>query len=210
MALSLFLIDDHPLVCAGLGTVLAQAGHRIAGTAGDVAKALSDPAFAGCHVVVLDLSLAGGDATEHLAGLIAPGRRVLVCSMHEEPARIRKAFAAGASGYVTKRETAGCLLDAVTKVAAGERYVSPRVQAVLLADDSQQSSTMDCSGLSERERDVMSLLSEGAGPEDIARQLFISPRTVESYYTRISEKLGIRGAKELRRLAIIAAREGRL
>jgi DNA-binding NarL/FixJ family response regulator len=189
---------------------LTQAGHTIAGVAGDVEKALSDPGLAGCQVVVLDLSLGDGDATRHVARLTGAGRRVLACSMHEEAARIRRAFAAGVSGYVTKRETAQHLLEAVARVAAGEDYVSPRVQAALLADGPQEPRALDLSCLSDRERDVLRLLSEGAGPENIARELSISPRTVEGYYARINEKLGIRGAKDLRRLAIMAAREGQL
>lgn len=207
MTTSLFLIDDHPLVCAGLVTVMKQAGHVIAGVAGDVEMALLDPGFAACQVVVLDLSLGGDDATKQMPRLLGPGRRVLACSMHEEAVRIRRAFAAGATGYVTKRETAQYLLEAVAKVAAGERYVSPRVQAALLADCPQEPNATDCSRLSDREREVFALLGEGAGPEEIARRLFISSRTVESYHIRIGEKLGVSGTRELRRLAIAAARD---
>ena len=210
MPTSVYLIDDHPLVRAGLAAVLGQAGYTIGGTAGDVDKALLDPALSACRVVVLDLALGDGDSTGLIPRLATPTRRVLACSMYEDAPRIRKVFAAGATGYVTKRETAQCLLHAVAEVSAGRRYVSPRVESALLSEGHENSAAVNWRLLTDREQEVACLLSEGAGVDDIARQLAISPRTVEAYYTRISSKLAIQGVKELRRLTILAARSGEL
>lgn len=210
MALSLYLIDDHPLVRTGLVTVLEQAGHTIVGMADDVDKALADLNLARCGVVVLDLSLGSGDATRDIPRLAEGGRRVMACSMHEDAVRVRRVFAAGATGYVTKREAAQCLLEAVAEVAAGRRYVSPRIQAALLADEPPEQRCVNWECLSDREREVVWMLSEGISAEEIAQRLSISPRTVEGYYARINLKLAISGVKELRRLAIMAAREGHL
>lgn len=210
MSISVYLIDDHPLVRAGLATVLGQAGYLIGGAAGNVANALSDPAMSTCDVVVLDLALGEDDATGLIPSLATPNRRVLACSMYEDAARVRKVFAAGATGYVTKRETAQCLLEALAEVSAGRRYVSPRIEAVLLADEPQDQPAVNWLCLAGREHEVACMLGEGAGAETIARRLSISPRTVEAYYARINARLAIQGVKELRRLAIIAARTGQL
>lgn len=210
MPTSVYLIDDHPLVRAGLAAVLGQAGYIIGGTADDVAKALLDPALSACAVVVLDLALGEGDSTALIPSLVAPNRGVLVCSMYEDAPRVRKVFGAGATGYVTKGETAQCLLQAVAEVSAGRRYFSPRVEAALLADKPHDHSTLNWHHLTDREREVVCMLADGAGAEVIARYLSISPRTVEAYYARIAARLAIQGVKELRRLAILAARSGQL
>ena len=210
MPIYVYLIDDHPLVRAGLAAVLGQAGYIIGGTADDVGKALLDPALVACGVIVLDLSLGEGDSTAHIPSLIAPNRWVLACSMHEDAPRIRKVFGAGATGYVTKRETAQCLLQAVEEVSAGRRYLSPRIEAALLADKTNDQSTVNWHRLTDREREVVCMLGDGAGVEVIAGYLSISPRTVEAYYARIATRLAIQGVKELRRLAIMAAHSGQL
>ena len=210
MPTSVYLIDDHPLVRAGLAAVLGQAGYIIGGTADDVAKALLDPALSACGVIVLDLALGENDSTALIPSLIAPNRGVLVCSMYDDAPRVRKVFGAGATGYVTKRETAQCLLQAVEEVSAGRRYLSPRIEAALLADKTHDQCTVDWHRLTDREREVVCMLGDGAGVEVIAGYLSISPRTVEAYYARIATRLAIQGVRKLRRLAILAAHSGQL
>ena len=132
---------------------------------------------------------------ELIKKLRARGLAVLVYSMHESSTVIRRALDAGAGGYVTKREAAESLADAIQAVLAGSRYLSPRVEASL-----RYSTPLD--GLSGQQQQIYRLLGQGASNEDIARQLGISVRTLESYCVRIMNKLGLQGVKEMRRRAI--------
>ena len=194
----LFLVDDHPLVRTALAQLLAGAGFDPAGQAGTSAEALAHPALAASHLAVVDLALGEEGGIDLIRKLRARGQAVLVYSMHEESHVIRRALEAGAGGYVTKREAAESLATAIRAVLAGARYLSPRAEAAL-----QELTPVD--GLSGQQQQIYRLLGQGAANEDIARQLGISVRTLESYCVRIMDKLGPQGIKELRRRAIRAA-----
>jgi DNA-binding NarL/FixJ family response regulator len=194
----LFLVDDHPLVRTALAQLLAGAGFDPAGQAGTSAEALAHPALAASHLAVVDLALGEEGGIDLIRKLRARGQAVLVYSMHEESHVIRRALEAGAGGYVTKREAAESLATAIRAVLAGARYLSPRAEAAL-----QELTPVD--GLSGQQQQIYRLLGQGAANEDIARQLGISVRTLESYCVRIMDKLGTQGIKELRRRAIRAA-----
>ena len=194
----LFLVDDHPLVRAALAQLLAGAGFAPAGQAGTPAEALAHPALAASRLAVVDLALGEEGGIDLIRKLRARGQAVLVYSMHEESHVIRRALEAGAGGYVTKREAAESLATAIRAVLAGARYLSPRAEAAL-----QELTPVD--GLSGQQQQIYRLLGQGAANEDIARQLGISVRTLESYCVRIMDKLGTQGIKELRRRAIRAA-----
>ena len=196
--LRLFLVDDHPLVRTALAQLLAGAGFDPAGQAGTSAEALAHPALAASHLAVVDLALGEEGGIDLIRKLRARGQAVLVYSMHEESHVIRRALEAGAGGYVTKREAAESLATAIRAVLAGARYLSPRAEAAL-----QELTPVD--GLSGQQQQIYRLLGQGAANEDIARQLGISVRTLESYCVRIMDKLGTQGIKELRRRAIRAA-----
>ena len=194
----LFLVDDHPLVRTALAQLLAGAGFDPAGQAGTSAEAVAHPALAASHLAVVDLALGEAGGIDLIRKLRARGQAVLVYSMHEESHVIRRALEAGAGGYVTKREAAESLATAIRAVLAGARYLSPRAEAAL-----QELTPVD--GLSGQQQQIYRLLGQGAANEDIARQLGISVRTLESYCVRIMDKLGTQGIKELRRRAIRAA-----
>ena len=194
----LFLVDDHPLVRTALAQLLAGAGFDPAGQAGTSAEALAHPALAASHLAVVDLAFGQEGGIDLIRKLRARGQAVLVYSMHEESHVIRRALEAGAGGYVTKREAAESLATAIRAVLAGARYLSPRAEAAL-----QELTPVD--GLSGQQQQIYRLLGQGAANEDIARQLGISVRTLESYCVRIMDKLGTQGIKELRRRAIRAA-----
>ena len=191
----IFLVDDHPLVRAALAQLLAGAGFKPDGQAGSSAETLAHPALAASQLVVVDLALGEESGIELIKKLRARGLAVLVYSMHESSTVIRRALDAGAGGYVTKREAAESLADAIQAVLAGSRYLSPRVEASL-----RYSTPLD--GLSGQQQQIYRLLGQGASNEDIARQLGISVRTLESYCVRIMNKLGLQGVKEMRRRAI--------
>ncbi|HPM81124.1 MAG TPA: response regulator transcription factor [Candidatus Anammoximicrobium sp.] len=195
-----FLVDDHPLVRQGLAAVLSQAGFAVCGEANNGTETLQHAQLASADLAIVDLALGEENGADLIAALRARGIRVLVYTMHEEPSRVTGALAAGAAGYVTKREVAQYLVEAVREVLAGELYVSPRAAAGLAKRAANRA--MDDASLSEQQRHVYRLLGEGASTGEIAEQLHVSPRTVESYCARMIEKLGLAGMKELRRQAI--------
>lgn len=191
----IFLVDDHPLVRAALAQLLAGAGFKPEGQAGTPAEALAHPALAICRLAVVDLSLGEESGIDLIRKLRARGLAVLVYSMHEGSGAIRRALDAGAGGYVTKREAAESLADAIRAVLTGALYLSSRAKAAL-----RELEPLD--GLSGQQQQIYRLLGKGTANEDIARQLGISVRTLESYCVRIMDKLGVQGIKELRRRAI--------
>jgi DNA-binding NarL/FixJ family response regulator len=118
--------------------------------------------------------------------------------MHEDVVTLRRTLEAGATGYVSKRESAPILLEAVKKILAGEQYLSPLVALNLETSSFAQTQH----ALSEREQQILALLTKGETNAEIAESLEISIRTVESYYTRMISKLDLQGMKELRKYAI--------
>ncbi|NLF71887.1 MAG: response regulator transcription factor [Candidatus Anammoximicrobium sp.] len=203
-----FLVDDHPLVRQGLTVVLSQAGFTVCGEAGNGSETLGHPQLASADVAILDLALGEENGVELIAALRERGIRVLIYSMHEEPSRVTAALAAGAGGYVTKREVGLYLVEAVRGVLAGKLYLSPRA-ATGLARKATKSS-VDHPHLSDQQRHVYHLLGEGSSADEIAAKMHVSSRTVESYCARMIEKLGLTGMKELRRQAIADRLSGTL
>jgi DNA-binding NarL/FixJ family response regulator len=192
---TVFLVDDHPLVRQGLCLMLEQSGFVVGGEADSVTSTLDHPGLTGSDVVLLDITLERSSGFDLIPALRGRDIRVLVYSMHEDPTVVRKAMAAGATGYVTKREAAQSLAEAIRTVLAGGTYVSPRAAAAL----AQHAAAPD---LSPQQQQLYDLLGQGFDAEQIARRLHVSPRTVETYCTRLMDKLGADGMKELRRRAI--------
>jgi DNA-binding NarL/FixJ family response regulator len=196
----LFLVDDHPSVRAGLAHLLQAAGFTVAGEAETGSETLSHPALATQPLVVVDLALGEESGVDLIKRLCLRGVPVLVYSMHESAHMIRRAFDAGAGGYVTKREAAHSLVEAIRAVCAGSRYLSPRAAAAF-----HEPTPLD--SLSGQQRQIYRLLGQGFSNEEISRRLDISIRTLESYCARIMDKLGVQGTKELRQHAIRDARD---
>lgn len=198
----IFLIDDHPAVRQGLKLLLSQESHIICGEAENRFETFERIGSSYADMALLDLSLGEESGLELMAGLRELGIAVLVYSMHEDADTIEKAFAAGANGYVTKREVADVLLAAVSDLLAGRRHVSPRA-AQSLANRTLSSPEANLETLlSVREQQIMSMLGQGESNADIAAAFAISVRTVETYNARIIVKLNLDGMKELRRYAI--------
>ena len=198
----IFLIDDHPMVRQGLAQVLRQESHRICGEAGNRKEALERIGSAAADLAILDLSLGEESGLKLINVLHDLGIRVLVYSMHEDITTIEKAFAAGADGYVSKREQENVLFSAVSELLAGYRYVGPLAaqkladRAISIAKDKEDYQ------LSKRERKIIALLGRGNSNAEIAVAMFISVRTVETYFSRIIGKLNLESMKDLRQYAI--------
>lgn len=198
----LFVVDDHPALREGLRLLLEHQGFTVCGEAEDVASALGGILDTAPDLVTVDLSLGSEDGLTLVRALAErlPGVPVLVYSMHEDAVHVRQALAAGAAGYVTKREVPAHLTRTVAELLAGRRSSSPSAQEVLAAVPVAAAvKARRAEPLSPRERLIYSLLGQGYGTPAIAGRLGVSRRTVESYFARILVKLGLPGMEALRR-----------
>jgi DNA-binding NarL/FixJ family response regulator len=195
------LVDDHPAVRQGLTILLAPEGIEVCAQAGGRTEALARVAEQRPDVAIVDLSLDGEDGLDLVADLHGRDIPVLVYSMHNDPPRVVGAFAAGALGYVTKREFDPVLVEAVRQVAKRCRFASP-IAAAALAESVTGSLTGEAfQMLSPHERKVYELLGQGRDTFEIAAALEVSKHTVHSYCERIKIKLNLTGMHELRRHA---------
>lgn len=196
----ILLVDDHPAVRTGLRMLLAACNHEVVAEAKSYSEALEVIRTLECDVAVLDLTLHDRSGLELLPELEKNNIAALVYSMHEEPSIISRSFRGGALGYVTKREDSAVLLEAIDTILCGKRFMSP--YSVEIVDKKKCTAPLLSDLLSDRERQIFDLLSQGLGNTEIAEKLGVSPRTVETYLTRMVNKFGFRGRKELRKHAI--------
>jgi DNA-binding NarL/FixJ family response regulator len=198
------LADDHAVLRAGLRAILdAEADLEVVGEAASVPEAGERALSLGPDVLVLDLNMPGGDSLA-LLGLVRagrPGTRVLILTMHDDAAFARSALAAGASGYVVKTADAGELVAAIRAVHRGRTFLdvgrggpSPPPQA--RAPDQVPRAAAE-SPLSEREEEVLRLLADGYTNRQIAEELELSVKTVETYRARIMQKLDLHTRADL-------------
>jgi DNA-binding NarL/FixJ family response regulator len=185
------LCDDHAMVRSGLRLLLdAEPGIRVVGEASTAEEVVEEARLLTPDVVVLDVILRGRSGLDALPDLVAaaPAARVLMLSMQDDPTYVRAAFAAGAAGYLPQEAPGAELVEAIREVAGGRSFVDPGIGArlALRADDDDGGEQP-----SERERDVLRLLALGYTNKEIARQLGISVRTVESHRASIARKLGL-------------------
>jgi two-component system, NarL family, response regulator NreC len=155
-------------------------------------------------VVLLDVVMPGKSGIEVIPDLLkeAPDTHVLVLSMQDDPAYVREAFGAGASGYVLKEAADTEVVAAVRDVANGQRYVHPALGARLVAAEAEERARAEDDPLSEREREVLRLLALGHTNQEIAKELYLSVRTVETHRAHIMQKLRITTRAELVRYAL--------
>jgi DNA-binding NarL/FixJ family response regulator len=197
----ILLIDDHPAVRFGLAQLLSMDHHQVCGEAGSRSEMQQQLEAGAVDLALLDLFLGNENGLDLVDELRQKGIPVLVFSMHEDANTISQVFARGVQGYVCKRDVSDSLREAVRVVLKGGRYVSP-LAAQSLAINLVETQEDDDQALSERELQVLDLFAQGYANLDVAENLSISIRTVESYCARAIEKLGLSGMKELRRFAI--------
>ena len=188
-AVRVMIVDDHAVVRSGLRLVLEREPDIVCvAEASSAEEALRRVVQAQPAVVLLDLQMPGIGGLEGLPRLLerAPDAAVLVLSMHDEADDVRRAFEAGAAGYVVKAAADEDVVRAVRTVASGERYVHPSVGEIL-AQPARSRGPVD--ELSPREREVLRLLALGHTNQEIAQQLVVSVRTVESHRAHIMTKL---------------------
>jgi len=190
------LADDHALVRRGLRVLLdAEEGVEVVAEAGDVGATLRKTRGYKPNVLVLDLNMPGDSSLEAIPKLleISPGTRIVILAMQNERHWARAALRAGALGFVLKEASDAELLDAVHAAVAGHQYLNPRLGARIAAEP-EPGSTDE---LSDRELEVLRLLTLGYTNGEIARLLYLSTRTVESHRSHILRKVGCTSRAEL-------------
>jgi DNA-binding NarL/FixJ family response regulator len=209
--LRVLLADDHPIVREGLKLLVnAQSDMRVVGEASDGESACHAARTLAPDILVMDLSmptLGGAEATARVRR-DCPGVKVLALTVHEERAYLTQLLRAGASGYVLKRAASAELVRAVRAVAAGGTYIDPALTGTLVEGYLDAEAAADEShhdALSEREREVLLRIAQGFSNKEIAAQLALSVKTVETYKARMTEKLGFRSRVDIVRYA---ARQG--
>jgi len=206
--LRIFLADDHDVVCAGLKTLVdAQPDMEVIGQAHDGESAWQSARDSRPDVMVMDVTMpgmSGAQATE-LVKRDCPEIKVLALSVHEETGYLRKLLEAGASGYVLKRSAAETLIHALRIVAGGGIYLDPALAGKVVdsfVGKQSPSSAPPSAILSERETDVVRLIALGYSNKEIATQLNLSVKTIETYKARAMEKLGLSSRVGLVRYAM--------
>jgi two-component system response regulator NreC len=199
MTIRVLLADDHAVLRSGLRLLLtSQNEYDVVGEASSGTETLSLAEQLQPDLILLDLSmpsLGGLDALPTLRKLV-PSAKILILTMHDDPQYLRQALKHGASGYVLKKAADTELLSAIRAVLRGEMYVHPSMTRVLLEDMLPASrspkieDTWD--SLSEREQKVLKMVAFGHTSAEIAEQLNLSAKTVETYRARGMEKLGLR------------------
>jgi two-component system, NarL family, invasion response regulator UvrY len=196
--IGVLLVDDHAVVREGYGRLLERdARLSVVGEASSAAEALRLDAQLQPDVIVLDIALPGVSGIEILRRILSrrPAACVLMFSMYQDGIYATRALQSGARGYVSKASAPELLIEAVRSVAAGQRYVSPDVEAAMSKQSSRTSQLAD--SLSTRELEVLRLLTQGYGMEEIGERLGLSPKTAANHQSSIKQKLGASSALQL-------------
>lgn len=200
-AIRVGLCDDHGVVRSGLRHILdEEADIVVVGEAGDAEGAVAIARAERPDVFVMDLGLpgTGGITATRQVREASPSTAVLILTVHDDVGYLRKAFDAGASGYLVKEAADVELVQAVRTVAGGGEYVHPSLGAALLAPEAARRPLAGPGGeLSEREQEVLRLITLGLTNAEIGEQLYVSVRTVETHRAHIHQKLNLKTRAEL-------------
>jgi DNA-binding NarL/FixJ family response regulator len=206
----IFIADDHAVLRAGLRLLLqTQDDMEVVGEAGDFAETLVQLQTAQPDIITLDLSMPGGLGLKALEKIrdTAPASRVIVLTMHDDPAYLRTALAMGACGYVVKSAADTELISAIRAVSQGRVFVDARSSTTTSGTTTAQPAAAiqaksQFDTLSAREKEVLVLIAQGHTNQAVADRLDLSVKTVESYRSRLTEKLGLKNRADLTRFAI--------
>jgi two-component system, NarL family, response regulator NreC len=206
MTISILLVDDHAVVRDGLVALLAaHPDLEVTGSVGTAEEALQVVAGSAPDVVVLDITLGAMDGIEAAKRMqdVCPDTHILMLSMHASPEHVFQALRAGASGYVLKESAGHEVAAAVRAVHAGQRFLSEKISARTVDDYMRErGNDSPLERLSPRERQVMKMIVEGHGSSEIATLLGVSPKSVDTYRSRMMAKLGIEDVPGLVKFAI--------
>lgn len=201
---SILIVDDHPMIRSLMASLIkGEEIFELCGEASGVSDALKIAEECQPDVAIVDISLDDGNGIDLLKKLLRrqPGMKILVCSTHDDLVFAPRVLDAGAHGYISKRAEHNQILEALMQVAEGNTWLSPEVQSRLdVAQDGSQFKGI--ASLSNRELEVLRLVSKGLTPAKIAEQLHLSVKTIDAHREKIKRKLGMGSAAELLRYAV--------
>ncbi len=205
---AVLVVDDHPLMRQGLALLInQQQDMQVCGEAEEAQAAMQAIAQRRPDIMILDISLSGPDGLELLKSIRAsdPDLPVLILSMHDEAIYAERALRAHANGYIMKQEATEKVLVAMRRILNGDLYLSDRMSNKMLQQYIGGGPSMIQSriaSLSDRELEVFRLIGEGRATREIAEELHLSIKTVETYQAHLKEKLSLRSGRELIQHAI--------
>ncbi len=203
----IYLVDDHAIVREGLRAVLVNHGHHVVGEAADVPSAMEGILQFEPQVVLLDLGLQGRSGLDLIARLRQRQLdvKVVMLTMSSQPRHVSEAWRLGANAYVLKGSHSSTVLQAIAAAQNGERFLDPALASLNGDLVSGNAAEDKLAGLSLREREVMLMVVNGLSSAVIGVQLNLSPKTVDTYRSRLMQKLGVNDVTSLVRFAV---REG--
>ncbi|MGB1800942.1 MAG: response regulator [Gammaproteobacteria bacterium] len=202
--IKVMLVDDHAVVRAGYQMLLKNSSDlEVIAEAGSGEEAYRLHSTHHPDVIVMDLSLPGISGLETIKRINARDSKtkILVFSMHEETIFVEQALQAGASGYITKSSDPQLLVEAIKKLANGEKYIDPEL-AQQLAIEKSRGQDSPLSDFSAREFEIFCMLAEGLNTSEVAKKLSLSYKTVANYSTQIKTKLDVATVADIARIAI--------
>jgi len=202
--IKVMLVDDHAVVRAGYQMLLKNTPEiEVVVEAGSGEEAYRLHALHELDVIVMDLSLPGIGGIEAIKRIHSRDNKIkiLVFSMHEEIIFVEQALQAGASGYITKSTDPQLLVDAIKRLAKGDKYIDPEL-AQRLAIEKSRGQDSPLSDFSTREFEIFCMLAEGLNTSEVAKRLSLSYKTVANYSTQIKNKLDVATVADIARIAI--------
>lgn len=202
------IVDDHPIVRQGLTQLLnGEADLVVCGEAETARRAMAAITELDPDLAIVDITLQGTNGIELIKNIVAqwPELPILVLSMHDESLYAERALRAGAKGYVMKQEATEKLTGALRRILNGQIYVSEKLADKMMRKAIDGKSVQDASpvsALSDRELEVLQLIGQGQGTRQIAEDLNLSVKTIESHRAHIKEKLNLKTAPEMVRFAV--------
>ena len=202
----ILIVDDHPLVRAGLAQLIGDCPDlEVCAEAADMSEALKQIDSTNPDLAIIDLSLAGGSGLDLIEHIKSRNRNILmlVASMHDEMLYAERVLAAGARGYINKQEAQESIIRAIRQVLSGKVYLSEAMTERMLngmVEAGPEKRAID--SLSNRELQVFELIGQGVPSGQIASQLNLSIKTIETHQAHIKQKLGLGSAHELNQRAI--------
>ncbi|MGD9791306.1 MAG: response regulator [Phycisphaerales bacterium] len=207
--ITILIVDDHAMVRKGLRLALeSQPDLKVVGEAGNVNEAMDAAGKTKPQIITLDLTMPGASGVSAIGKIrtMVPQARIIVVSMHDDPAYVRSAIAIGASGYVNKSAADTELISAIRAVAKGRVFVdvgdAATLESILASPTPPSAGKSPVDTLSEREREVLQQVAKGYTNQQIADDIGLSVKTVESYRARLMKKLGLKERADLVRLAL--------